>query len=65
MTARLHQLTATTEKKDFELNELRRTIDKLKQAGCDAGLLKDQVCHGRRSTCKFGKDNNKFFSTET
>jgi len=43
MTARLHQLTATTEKKDVELNELRRTIEKLKRAGCDAGLLKDQV----------------------
>jgi hypothetical protein len=43
MTARLHHLTATTEKKDVELNELRRTIDKLKQAGCDAGLLKDLV----------------------
>lgn len=43
MTARLHHLTSTTEKKDVELNELRKTIDKLKQAGCDAGLLKEMV----------------------
>ena len=43
MTARLQQLTATSEKKDFELNELRRNIDLYKQCGIDAGLMK----HGK------------------
>ena len=43
MTARLQHLTATSEKKDFELNELRRNIDLYKQCGIDAGLMK----HGK------------------
>ena len=38
MTNRLQQLTTTSEKKDSELNELRRTIDRLRQSGADAGL---------------------------
>merc|ERR1739844_590397 len=42
MTARLQQLTATSEKKDFELNELRRNIDLYKQCGIDAGLMKHE-----------------------
>ena len=40
MTARLQHLTSTSEKKDFELNELRRNIDLYKQCGIDAGLMK-------------------------
>ncbi|TRY75006.1 hypothetical protein TCAL_09848 [Tigriopus californicus] len=39
MTSRLHHLTSTSEKKDSELNELRRTIDKLRQSGADMGLI--------------------------
>ena len=40
MTSRLHQITKTAEKKDSELAELRKTIDKLRQTGADAGLIK-------------------------
>ena len=40
MTSRLHQITRTAEKKDSELAELRKTIDKLRQSGADAGLIK-------------------------
>ena len=40
MTARLQHLTSTSEKKDHELNELRRSIDLYKQCGIDAGLMK-------------------------
>jgi len=40
MTARLQQITKTAERKDSELNELRRTIDKLRQSGAEAGLIK-------------------------
>eukprot|EP00090_Calanus_glacialis_P010676 TRINITY_DN19122_c0_g1_i1.p1 TRINITY_DN19122_c0_g1~~TRINITY_DN19122_c0_g1_i1.p1 ORF type:complete len:1943 (-),score=331.98 TRINITY_DN19122_c0_g1_i1:185-6013(-) len=40
MTNRLQQITKTAERKDSELNELRRTIDKLRQTGADAGLIK-------------------------
>ena len=40
MTARLHELTNSAEKKDSELNELRRTIDRLRQSGAEAGLIK-------------------------
>ena len=39
MTARLQHLTATAEKKDHELGELRRRIDLFKQCGIDAGLI--------------------------
>ena len=39
MTARLQQLTMTAEKKDHELNELRRKIDLFRQCGVDAGLI--------------------------
>jgi neuron navigator 2 len=39
MTARLQQLTATSEKKDLELNELRRNIEIFRQSGVDAGLI--------------------------
>ena len=45
MTARLQHLTATSEKKDFELNELRRNIDLYKQCGIDAGLMKSQAAN--------------------
>ena len=37
MTARLQHLAATSEKKDHELNELRRRIEMFKQCGIDAG----------------------------
>ena len=40
MTSRLHQITKTAEKKDSEVAELRKTIDKLRQSGADAGLIK-------------------------
>ena len=40
MTSRLHQITKTAEKKDSELAELRKTIEKLRQTGADAGLIK-------------------------
>ena len=40
MTSRLHQITKTAEKKDSELAELRKTIDKLRQTGANAGLIK-------------------------
>ena len=40
MTSRLHQITRTAEKKDSELAELRKTIDKLRQSGAEAGLIK-------------------------
>ena len=40
MTARLQQITKTAERKDSELNELRKTIEKLRQSGADAGLIK-------------------------
>ena len=40
MTSRLHQITRTAEKKDAELAELRQTIDKLRQSGADAGLIR-------------------------
>ncbi len=39
MTNRLAHLTATSERKDHELSELRRTIDRLRQSGADAGLV--------------------------
>ena len=40
MTARLQQITKTAERKDAELQELRRTIDILRQSGVDAGLIR-------------------------
>ena len=40
MTSRLHQITRTAERKDSEVAELRKTIDKLRQSGADAGLIK-------------------------
>ena len=40
MTSRLHQITKTAEKKDSELAELRKTIEKLRQTGAEAGLIK-------------------------
>ena len=40
MTARLHQITKTAERKDSELNDLKRTMDNLRQSGADAGLIK-------------------------
>merc|ERR1712025_963616 len=40
MTSRLHQITKTAERKDKELGELRNTIEKLRQSGADAGLIK-------------------------
>jgi hypothetical protein len=39
MTSRLHDLTMTAERKDTELDELRMTIDRLRQSGADAGLI--------------------------
>ncbi len=39
MTARLQQLTTTSERKDAELGDLRRTIERLRQSGADAGLI--------------------------
>jgi neuron navigator 2 len=40
MTSRLQQITKTAERKDAELQELRRTIDILRQSGVDAGLIR-------------------------
>ena len=40
MTSRLHQITRTAEKKDAELSELRQTIERLRQTGADAGLIR-------------------------
>jgi neuron navigator 2 len=40
---RLQQLTSTAEQKDSELNELRRTIDRLRQAGADVGLIDNKL----------------------
>ena len=40
MTSRLHQITRTAEKKDVELAELRQTIERLRQTGADAGLIR-------------------------
>ena len=42
MTSRLHQITRTAEKKDSELAELRQTIERLRQSGADAGLIKNK-----------------------
>ena len=39
MTSRLQQLTATAEKKDVELTDLRRTIELLRQSGKEVGLI--------------------------
>ena len=43
MTQRLQHLTATSEKKDFELNELRRRIELFRQCGVDAGLITQEA----------------------
>ncbi|XP_023227055.1 neuron navigator 3-like isoform X2 [Centruroides sculpturatus] len=40
MTSRLQHLTASAEQKDSELNELRNTIEALKQQSAEAGLTK-------------------------
>ncbi|KAK1119528.1 hypothetical protein K0M31_013351 [Melipona bicolor] len=45
MTQRLQQLTATAEKKDSELQELRETIERLRKQSAEAGLN-----NGRRHT---------------
>ena len=39
MTSRLHDITATAERKDSEINELRHTIERLRQSGADAGMV--------------------------
>ncbi|XP_040570046.1 uncharacterized protein sick [Lepeophtheirus salmonis] len=39
MSNRLHHLTLTAEQKDSELNDLRQTIDKIRQSGVDVGLI--------------------------
>jgi neuron navigator 2 len=51
MTARLQHITLTAERKDSELAELRRTIDRLRQSGADAGLIRsvDQLVSHRFS----------------
>ena len=40
MTARLHQITASAERKDSEVAELRREIARLRQSGAEAGLYR-------------------------
>ena len=61
MTSRLQQITATAERKDSELAELRHTIDRLRQSGADAGLIK-QIGLGDRqksSDSLMTKDRHK------
>ncbi|CAL7947147.1 unnamed protein product [Xylocopa violacea] len=51
MTQRLQQLTATAEKKDSELQELRETIERLRKQSAEAGLNNGQHANnGRRHT---------------
>ncbi|XP_063983486.1 protein sickie isoform X2 [Diachasmimorpha longicaudata] len=51
MTQRLQQLTATAEKKDSELQELRETIERLRQQGAEAVLTNNAATsNGRRHT---------------
>ena len=62
MTARLQQLTNSAERKDSELNELRRTIDRLRQAGADVGLidnkLRRQVSTDSVDSCQSGDESS-------
>lgn len=55
MTSRLAHLTATAEKKDHELNELRRKIELFKQCGVDAGLIPQD---SNRSQQQFGDQSD-------
>ncbi|XP_026828605.1 uncharacterized protein LOC105282273 [Ooceraea biroi] len=51
MTQRLQQLTATAEKKDSELQELRETIERLRKQSAEAGLNNaPPASNGRRHT---------------
>ncbi|XP_076628105.1 sickie isoform X2 [Colletes latitarsis] len=51
MTQRLQQLTATAEKKDSELQELRETIERLRKQSAEAGLNSAPTANnGRRHT---------------
>ncbi|XP_076674317.1 sickie isoform X3 [Andrena cerasifolii] len=51
MTQRLQQLTATAEKKDSELQELRDTIERLRKQSAEAGLNNGSPANnGRRHT---------------
>ncbi|XP_017875631.2 protein sickie isoform X2 [Ceratina calcarata] len=50
MTQRLQQLTATAEKKDSELQELRETIERLRKQSAEAGLNNGPANNGRRHT---------------
>nr|XP_033333633.1 protein sickie isoform X5 [Megalopta genalis] len=51
MTQRLQQLTATAEKKDSELQELRETIERLRKQSAEAGLNNGPSANnGRRHT---------------
>ncbi|XP_034945344.1 protein sickie isoform X2 [Chelonus insularis] len=50
MTQRLQQLTATAEKKDSELQELRETIERLRKQSAEAGLNNGTSPNGRRHT---------------
>ncbi|XP_018395473.1 PREDICTED: protein sickie [Cyphomyrmex costatus] len=51
MTQRLQQLTATAEKKDSELQELRETIERLRKQSAEAGLNSGPTANsGRRHT---------------
>ncbi|KAL0112466.1 hypothetical protein PUN28_012057 [Cardiocondyla obscurior] len=51
MTQRLQQLTATAEKKDSELQELRETIERLRKQSAEAGLNNGPAVNsGRRHT---------------
>ncbi|KAK0172666.1 hypothetical protein PV328_005959 [Microctonus aethiopoides] len=50
MTQRLQQLTATAEKKDSELHELRETIERLRKQSAEATLNTRTSPNGRRHT---------------
>ncbi|XP_074101205.1 sickie isoform X2 [Cotesia typhae] len=50
MTQRLQQLTATAEKKDSELQELRDTIERLRKQSAEASLNNGTSPSGRRHT---------------
>ncbi|XP_054270358.1 protein sickie isoform X2 [Macrosteles quadrilineatus] len=60
MTQRLQQLTASAEKKDCELQELRQTIELLRKQSVEAGLTSGHVSPPltRRHTINNAADNN-------
>ncbi|VVC29274.1 Hypothetical protein CINCED_3A005783 [Cinara cedri] len=58
MTQRLQQLTATAEKKDHELHELRQTIEVLRKQSADSGNHHPNGNHQRRHTINSVADSS-------